>query len=93
MKIKTLLSLIKEDKESEFIKDEKDASKYSVKSNEEDVNFYLEQEIENIKAKWEILSYFDKNLELFSKKNENYTIEPTDIKKVTNIKRLLFGTK
>lgn len=93
MKIKTLLSLMKEDKESEFTKDEKNAGKYSVKSNEENTNFYLEREIENIKAKWEILSYFSRNLELFSQKSENYTIESEDIKKINNIKKLIFGTK
>lgn len=90
MKLKDILANLNR----EFEVSEKDAMEYDSGDKDESTNYFLEREIESLKSRWEILSYADKNLDIFNKPKEeiqNWVKNSSEIKNISYIKRLLFS--
>lgn len=60
---------------------------------DEDKNYYLEKEIEDVRKRWEIFKYVDTKFQLFEKEPANPTVYSIDIdlKNIRNLKALLFN--
>lgn len=93
MKISSIIGIFTDNEKYDKDEDKNPRTSATTLSGQDERNYYLEKEIENIRQKWNLFKYTDEKFHIFkiTTPNQDSVVASPDIKKIRFIKDVIFS--